>query len=68
MLEGEQRTGDKRLTELVTEVTCTVRCLDENLLRSLIQPFANRQNVLPWTTAVKTWISSHVDSCSSYRP
>ena len=47
MLEGEYRSADQRLTELVTEVGGTVRSLDKDLLGSLIQPFAYRQDVLP---------------------
>ncbi len=47
MLEGEHRTGDKRLSELVAEVGSTIRCLDKNLLRSLIEPFAHGHDVLP---------------------
>ena len=47
VLESKHRTGDERLTELVTEVRSTVRCFDEDLLRSLIEPFAHRQDVFP---------------------
>ena len=47
MLEGEYRTADEGLAELVAEVAGTVRCLDKNLLGCLIQPLANGQNLLP---------------------
>ena len=36
IFKGEQRTGDKGLSELVTEVGCTVRGLNQNFLRTLI--------------------------------
>ena len=49
MLEGEHRTADEGLTELVAEVTGTVRCLDQNLLRRLIEPLTDRKNVFPIT-------------------
>ena len=75
MLEGEQRTCNQRLTELVAEIARTVRCLDENLFRSLIEPLTNWQDVLPiaqgWCTAVvflQAGISSHIYSSSSDRP
>ena len=47
MLEGEYRSADQWLTELITEVGGTVRSLDQDLLGSLIQPLANRQDILP---------------------
>ena len=47
MLEGEHRSADQWLTELITKVAGTVRGLDQNLLGSLIQPLANRQDILP---------------------
>ena len=75
MLEGEQRTRNQRLTELVAKIARTVRCLDENLLRCLIEPLANWQNILPiaqgWCTAVvflQAGISSHIYSRSGNRP
>ena len=72
MLEGEHRTGDERLSELVAEVRRTVRCLDENLLWCLIQPLAYGHDVLPVACEVivvlKTRISSHVYGCSGDRP
>ena len=42
MLESEDRTADKGLSELVSEVRCTIRSLDEDLLRSLVEPLAGR--------------------------
>ena len=57
MLEGEHRTAYQRLTELVAEVTRTVRSLDENLLRSLVQPLAHGQNLLPGVVgAFLAWV------------
>ena len=41
MLEGEHRTADKRLAELVAEVAGSVGSLDKYLLRCLIQPLAH---------------------------
>ncbi len=49
MLKSKQRTTDKRLSELVTKVRCTVRCLDQYLLRSLIEPLALLHALLPVT-------------------
>ena len=74
MLEGEYRSADQRLTELVTEVGGAVRSLDKDLLGSLIQPFAYRQDVLPIPfiifnlRVVKTRIGCHINSCTSNRP
>ena len=75
VLEGEHRTGDKRLTELVTEVGSTVRCLDKNLLWSLIEPFAHWHDVFPVALDValavvvlQTRISSHVAGSTCDRP
>ena len=72
MLEGEHRTGDKRLSELVAEVACSVRSLDKNLLRSLIKPLADGHDVLPVACLVvvvmKTRIGCHVHSCTGDRP
>ena len=42
MLEGQHRTADKWLAELVTEIRGTVRSLGQNLLWCLIQPLAYR--------------------------
>ena len=47
VLEGEYRTADEGLAELVAEVAGTVRCLDKNLLGCLIQPLAHGQYLLP---------------------
>ena len=49
MLEGEHRTTNQRLTELVTKIAGTIRCLDENLLRRLIQPLSDGQHLFPRT-------------------
>ena len=49
MLKSEYRSTNQRLTELVTKVACTIRCLDQNLLRRLIQPLANWQHLFPRT-------------------
>ena len=64
MLECEHRTADKRLSELVTEIGSTVRCLCQYLLRSLIEPLAHGENLLPLAVGVCTGIRCHVH-CSS---
>ena len=71
IFKGEQRTGDEGLAELVAEVARTIRCLDENLFGSLIEPFAGLGAVLPLAGELgcaKTGIAGHVDSCSGNRP
>ena len=72
VLECEQRTGDERLSELVAEVRGTVRSLDKNLLRSLIQPLAYGHDVLPVACQVVVVLESrircHVHSCTGDRP
>ena len=69
VLESEQRTGDERLAKLVSEVAGTIGCLDEDLLRSLIEPLAYRQQVFPVALGValagivfQTGIGCHIDS------
>ena len=47
MFESEQRTCDEWLAKLVAEVAGTIRGLDKNLLRALIQPLPYGQYVLP---------------------
>ena len=49
MLVGKQRTSNQWLTELVSEIARTVRCLDKDLLWSLIEPLTNRKDVFPIT-------------------
>ena len=68
MFESQYRTTDQWLAELVTEVGSTVRSLDKDLFRSLVQPFANREDIFPFTTFFATWIRSHVHSCTGDRP
>ena len=66
MLEGEQRTADQRLTELITEVACTIRCLDQNVGGSLIEPLTRGHLCLPRVRVVQTRISCHIyrSSCN----
>ena len=47
MLKREHGAADEWLTELVAEVAGTIGSLDENLLGRLVEPLANRQDVLP---------------------
>ena len=72
MLERQHRAADQRLSELVTEVRGSVRRLDQNLLRRLVQPFADGQDVLPVTGRLvvigQSRIGCHIDSRSGYRP
>ncbi len=75
VLEGKHRTSDKRLTEFVTEVGSTVGSLDQDLLRSLVEPLAHWHDVLPVTLHValavvilQTRISRHVAGSTSDRP
>ena len=60
MLEGEQRTADQRLTELITEVACAIRGLDQDVGRSLIEPLARGHLCLPRVRVVQTRISGHI--------
>ena len=69
MLEGQYRTANQGLAKLVTEVGSTIRSLDQNLLRCLIEPLANGQNVLPVAILVlNTRIGSHIDGSTCDRP
>ncbi len=70
VLEGQHRTRDERLTELITEVAGTVRCLNQYLFWSLIEPFAHRHQVFPRTSALLAiaWITGHIHSRSGDRP
>ena len=72
MLEGQYGTADQRLTELITEITGTIRSLDQNLFRGLVQPLTNGQNALPiasqFVIVSQTRICRHIDCCTSNRP
>ena len=68
VFESQYRAADQRLAELVTEVGSTVGCLDQNLFRSLVQPFAYRKNIFPFAAFVRAGIRSHVDSSTCDRP
>ena len=68
VLEGEQRTADQRLSELVAKVAGTIGGLDKNLLRRLIQPLAHGQDIFPSTPLICAWIAGHVDGCTCNRP
>ena len=61
VLEGEHRTGNEGLAELVAEVRCAVGSLGEDLARRLVKPGASRHIVLPRTLIVQAGISRHVD-------
>ena len=62
MLECQERTADKRLSEFVAEVAGTVRSLDENVGRGLIEPYSRIHHQLPATARVETRIRGHIDS------
>ena len=75
MFECEERTCDKRLTKLVTEVAGTIRSLYQYLLRTLIEPLAYWQYIFPialWVCIAiivfQTWVCCHINSCTSNRP
>ena len=61
VLEGEHRTGDEGLAELVAEVRSTVGSLREDLAGRLVKPGASRHIVLPRTLIVQAGIGRHVD-------
>ena len=67
VLHCEQTSADKRLSELVAEVACTVRRLDKNLLRRLIEPLTRLGGLLPLMSAVKARIRSHINGRSGNR-
>ena len=61
VLEGQHRTADERLAELVAEVAGTVRGLDEDLLGRLVQPFAHGQDFFPLASFLRAGVGGHVD-------
>ena len=69
VLESEERTADERLAKLVTEIARSVRCLDEHLLRSLVEPWTSIHHVLPRLLLVArvAWIRCDIDSSTSNR-
>ena len=64
MFEGEERAIDERLSELVSEVRCSVRSLDEQFFRGLIEPRTCLEVVFPLAALVVTRIASHINGCS----
>ena len=60
MLESEHRSADKWLPELVSEVGSTIRSLDEDLLRSLVEPLSDRQDLLPFALFLRARIARHI--------
>ena len=64
MLEGQDRTADQRLAELVTEVGGAVRRLDQDLLGRLVEPRARVEDLLPLAGALRAGIGGHVDGRS----
>ena len=69
MLECQHRTTNQWLAEFVTKVRSTIRCLNEYLFRSLIEPLTLRHILLPGIVgALLAWIRCHIDSSSCYRP
>ena len=67
MLERLHTTADKRLAELVTEIRSPVRGFDQDILRSLVQPFARSGELLPLAPAVQPRIGSHVNGRPGHR-
>ena len=80
MFKSKHGTADERLAELVSEVTGTIRSLDENLLWCLIEPLSNGYDILPiacdtgdagcsrFYILLQTRISRHIDCRSCNRP
>ena len=60
MLESEDRSADKGLSELVSEVGSTIRSLDENLLRRLVEPLPDGQDLLPFALFLRSGIARHI--------
>ena len=61
VLEGQYGAADEGLSELVSEVGSSVRGLDENLFRSLVEPGSFRQIVFPLLHAsFLTGIGGHI--------
>ena len=56
MFKSKYRTANQWLAKLITEVAGTIGCLDQNLFRSLVQPFAYRKNFLPFAAFFCTGI------------
>ena len=77
MLEGQHRTADQRLAELVAEVGSTIRGFDQYLLGRLVEPLANGQDVFPVAgddrllgsgILLQPRIGSHIDGCAGNGP
>ena len=68
MFEGQNRTGDKRLTELIAKVGCAVRSFNQNLFGRLIQPLPYGEQCFPIAPAVQSRIRGHVHRRSRYGP
>ena len=68
MFESQYRTADQRLAELVSEIGSAIGRLNQNLFRSLVQPFAYRKDFFPFAAFVCAWVRSHVDSSTCNRP
>ena len=68
MFESQYRTADQWLAELVSEIGSAIGRLNQNLFRSLVQPFAYRKDFFPFAAFVCAWVRSHVDSSTCNRP
>ena len=69
VLKGQHGSANQRLSELITKVGGTVGCLDQNLFWCLVEPLADRKDVLPVTLLIlDAGVSGHIDGCSSNRP
>ena len=68
VLKSEERTADERLTELVSEIGGTIRSLDENLLGSLVKPWARWHSAkLPLALGSSARIRRHIDGSTGKR-
>ena len=61
MFECQYGTGDEGLAKLVAEVAGAVGCLDEDLLRCLVEPFAGRHSARCRAVGIVVAVGGHVD-------
>ena len=61
VLEGQHRTTDEWLTELVPEVARPIRSLRQDLARSLVEPRTRFTVLLPRTILRRAWVAGHID-------
>ena len=61
VLEGQHRTADEWLTELVPEVARPIGGLRQDLARSLVEPRTRSTVLLPRTILRRAWVAGHID-------